>query len=111
MNARDKLAATLTAQHFDGTGCGDPGVGSCSNCYGPSPMSAREIADALIAEGWRKMPSDLTVERVERGGDFQSITFSNGSTIYGSSEQDAEGNWIDNRAIDAILALMDGGLA
>ena len=96
MSTRDELAEAL---------------GGGQIYYEPQRTLHYMKADALIAEGWRKMPSDFTVERVERGGDFQSITFSNGSTICGSSEQDADGNWIDSRAIDAILALMDGGSA
>lgn len=48
----------------------------------------------------------MCIAEVTRGGDFQEITFCNGSTVYGSSEQDADGNWTDNRAVDALIAYL-----
>jgi hypothetical protein len=56
------------------------------------------------------MKEKLTIKSVQRGGDFQSITFSNGSVVYGSSEQDEAGNWIDSRGIDAIVELFSRGV-
>lgn len=46
---REKVAAHLASIHFDGTGCGTTGTNACSNCYGPSPMDAYEVADAVLA--------------------------------------------------------------
>lgn len=46
----------------------------------------------------------MRIVDVIRNGDFQTIKFDNGSEIYGSSEQDENGTWIDNRAIDFIAA-------
>lgn len=40
----DRVAGKLVAVHWDGTGCGDTGGNACSYCYGPSPMSAAEVA-------------------------------------------------------------------
>ena len=45
---RDALADWLRSIHFDGTGCGTNGTGGCSYCYGPSPMDAYELAEALV---------------------------------------------------------------
>lgn len=47
MSTRDELAAFLESEHFDGTGCGTNGSGACSYCYGPSPMTAEEVAEAV----------------------------------------------------------------
>lgn len=44
------IAEMLRRIHFDGTACGDPqSPGACSNCFGPSPMTADEIAQAVAA--------------------------------------------------------------
>jgi hypothetical protein len=43
------LAELLIRAHFDGTGCGTNGPNACSNCAGPSPMDAHEIAAVLAA--------------------------------------------------------------
>ena len=48
----------------------------------------------------------ICIAEVTRGGDFQEITFCNGSTIYGASEQDSDGKWMDNRAADALIAYL-----
>lgn len=44
------IANRLRSIHFDGTGCGGTpyDTGNCSNCYGPSPMSADEIAEEVV---------------------------------------------------------------
>ena len=63
----EALAEHLKRIYFDGTGCGTTGVDGCSNCCGPSPMSAHEIATALldaidaVIEEW--LLSDETVLR------------------------------------------------
>ena len=44
----EAIAEWLRSIHFDGSGCGTNGIGGCSNCYGPSPMDAYELAEALI---------------------------------------------------------------
>jgi hypothetical protein len=44
------IAARLETVHFDGRTCGDStSPSACSVCYGPSPMSAREIAAEALA--------------------------------------------------------------
>lgn len=65
--AAEVLAAHLTRIHFDGTGCGDlSSPGACSNCYGPSPMTAQEVAeaavDALAAAGLLVTPEPMSVD-------------------------------------------------
>lgn len=40
----ERVAGELAEAHWDGTGCGDAGRNACSYCYGPSPMSAGEVA-------------------------------------------------------------------
>ena len=110
MSTRDELAATLTGQHFDGQGCGGSHAGACSSCYGPSPMSAHEIADALIAEGWRKKPS-----REELAAALWNLPI-NGMDwreLNELAERDAA-DYAEHRdyvleQADAILALMDRG--
>ena len=42
-----RIEDRLTMIHFDGEGCGTYGTNACSNCHGPSPMSAYEIARGL----------------------------------------------------------------
>lgn len=44
----EAAAETLIARHWDGTGCGTHGANACSNCFGPSPMSAYEVARAVL---------------------------------------------------------------
>jgi hypothetical protein len=64
---RERVAEVLRRQHFDGTGCGTNGSNACSNCFGPSPMTADEIADALlplIAEARTEGAAEVR-ERVE----------------------------------------------
>lgn len=46
---RETIAAHLNAIHFDGNGCKTTGPNGCSNCFGPSPMSALEVADAVLS--------------------------------------------------------------
>lgn len=43
----DALAERLRTAHFDGLGCGTHGVNACVHCFGPSPMSATEIAEEV----------------------------------------------------------------
>jgi hypothetical protein len=40
---------TLTRVHWDGTGCGTHGTSACTNCFGPSPMSAHEVVRDVFA--------------------------------------------------------------
>lgn len=44
-----RIADRLRTVHFDGNGCGTHGPNACSNCYGPSPMSADEVAREVAA--------------------------------------------------------------
>lgn len=47
----DVGAAALDRLHWDGTGCNVPPdhPSACSHCYGPSPMSAHEVTEAVLA--------------------------------------------------------------
>lgn len=38
------IADRLELVHFDGNGCGTHTGSACSTCFGPSPMSAQEVA-------------------------------------------------------------------
>lgn len=40
----NEAANHLRKIHWDGMGCGTHGVMACSNCHGPSPMDAHEVA-------------------------------------------------------------------
>jgi hypothetical protein len=42
------VAEALESMHWDGMGCGTHGTNACSNCHGPSPMSATELARAAL---------------------------------------------------------------
>ncbi|MGL4998001.1 MAG: hypothetical protein ACRC5T_03285 [Cetobacterium sp.] len=42
------IAKHLESLHFDGTGCGINGSMGCSMCFGPSPMSAKEVVEAVL---------------------------------------------------------------
>lgn len=44
---REALADYLVVRHFDGNGCGTHENNACSVCFGPSPMTANEIAEML----------------------------------------------------------------
>lgn len=89
MTAREELIVALMSEQHAPMSDHDPRDGSCRSCPWPLCMlPPPEIADALIAEGWRKMPSRKAVE--------QALANSwDDATEY-------EG------AVDAILALMDG---
>lgn len=43
-----QIESELIFQHWDGTGCGTNGPNACANCFGPSPMSAREVAEIAV---------------------------------------------------------------
>ena len=49
----------------------------------------------------------MKIASISLGGDFQTITFDNGSEVYGSSEQDQYGAWIDSRAITWLIDHME----
>lgn len=57
IDLRNAIAAALARSHWDGEGCGTYGSNACSNCFGPSPMNEREIADlvvkAVVMAGWK----------------------------------------------------------
>lgn len=66
----EALAEHLNRIHFDGTGCGTTGVNGCSNCCGPSPMSAHEIAEAILNSS--AMRDLLATERDRERADWSS---------------------------------------
>jgi hypothetical protein len=49
MPSAEAIVKELSVQHFSGQECGTNGVTACSHCYGPSPMTSREIANAILA--------------------------------------------------------------
>lgn len=70
------------------------------------PDDARPLVQDL-----RAILADVTpspppaIDRVERNGDFQTIHFTNGTSVWTSSEMDETGEWRDGRGIDTVLAL------
>lgn len=56
----DAIAKRLHLIHFDGQGCGTNGSNACSNCFGPSPMSADELAEDIAAEVRRHQAADAS---------------------------------------------------
>lgn len=44
----EAAAKALIARHWDGTGCGTHGANACVSCFGPSPMSAHEVARTTL---------------------------------------------------------------
>ena len=46
--ARDAAIDDLNRIHFNGQGCGTHGTNACSNCFGPDPMSAREVVAHVL---------------------------------------------------------------
>ena len=45
----EQIAEELRRHHYSGTECRTNGPGGCAQCFGPSPMSAEEIARVVIA--------------------------------------------------------------
>lgn len=78
MSEAQRIADYLESIHWDGNGCGTHGTSACSNCFGPSPMTAREIAEAVLdfqKEVEIKLPRlagsrKLAEELVRKAGDL-----------------------------------------
>jgi len=111
MNARDELIADLSRPEHAPMSDHDPRDGSCRSCPVPVwSLGAADIADALIAEGWRKMPSRDDVarwvwkRRIGPNGNesFDYLIAREARGLDGLPE----GIWAE---ADAILALMDMG--
>lgn len=67
----EAIAARLTRIHFDGEGCGTYGPNACSNCFGPSPMSAHELGRDLAVEVRRLQDAAATAPAIpERNCDL-----------------------------------------
>jgi len=47
----EAMARALNRVHWDGTGCGTTGNSGCVYCFGPSPMTASEVARAAYDAG------------------------------------------------------------
>ena len=98
MTAREELIVALMSEQHAPMSDHDPRDGSCRSCPWPLCMlPPPEIADALIAEGWRKMPSREAIARV-----LSPNTFDTGHTEHRAFR--SEGLLM----ADAILALMEG---
>ncbi len=61
----------------------------------------RDLIQALRAQSAPPGP----IAQVQRNGDFQTITFADGSTVYGESEQGVLGEWRDSRGVENVIAL------
>ena len=98
MTAREELIQELLRSEHAPMIDHDPYDGSCRSCPWPLHLlSPDDIADALIAEGWRKTPSREAIARV-----LFPNTFDTGRPDHRAFR--SEGLLM----ADAILALMEG---
>lgn len=101
MSTRDELIADLSREEHAPMSDHDPRDGSCRSCPWPIYMlGPDDIADALIAEGWRKKPSREEMARAIFRLQYHSMHW--------LDARELEKNDYRSRA-DQILALMDRG--
>lgn len=97
----------LETTHWDGNGCGTHDVLACSRCYGPSPASADEVVDDVLAAVW---PLIETHVREQVAGEIERLREAHFQE-YGNEEPSARGeDWgYTYAAKGARGAARDGG--
>lgn len=83
----NEAANRLRIIHWDGMGCDTHGTSACTNCFGPSPMTAHEVAAEVLAAVLPSYKQSVTakyrrfvkaVREITRGGESMQTPKSQG---------------------------------